>query len=158
MMSAQIIEAIRQEIADAGRQIVDPAELAKWCGGRGILAPHVSAATGCCEQSAVDKLRAGNPHRNTSEAEYARLSKPLTQENFPGNASVWEVHKPDSYIIQKLSKRVDRMDAITVLYEHLFDREPDAAGYQFYKALLGQDTPLSAIVEDMEHNKAQGAV
>ena len=158
MKSTDIIEGVRQEIIEAGLNIIDPRALLEWCGGRGILAPHLSAATGCSEQAAVDKLRAGNPFRNTPADEYAALSKPLTQENFPGNASTWEIHQPDSYIIQKLAERVDEMDAVRVLYEHLFDRSPDAPGYNFYTTLMDGDTPLSVIVEDMERNKANGAV
>lgn len=57
-----------------------------------------------------------------------------------------------------IGQRIAARDPVRVLYFYLFGREPDGPGYNFYTKLLDQGVPLSVIIDDMEINKANGAV
>jgi hypothetical protein len=143
MTLAQLIEAgLKNEIAEAGRTITDPAALQRWMSERGIGRSAMSAATGADYNAVQSKERAGvrGPQATGTDA-YERLSQPLTPEHFPGDAANWNEWKPKDILIERLSAALEMMrhpDAhwIVELYVEHDRRFPDTAGFNVWTGLL----------------------
>lgn len=137
--SEQIIEAVREEIIAAARDLVSPKEMTAWAGERGLLDVHVSAATGASLDGCRAKFRW---HRSSNTAaDITRMSIPLTSENFAGPAANWNDDRPTAYILSKMAEAldnqpdaVDRVIAFDTLYKKVFgeQREIDLAGFGFW--------------------------
>lgn len=154
--SEQIIEAVRQEIRHAARDIVSPKELTAWAGERGLLDVHVSAATGASLDGCKAKFRW---HRSSNTAaDIDEMSIPLTPENFAGPSADWSDDQPTAYILRKTSEALDatRPHPIVVAYRREFGREPDAAGFAFYAGLFDAgDFTVNDMLRDMAQNGDQ---
>jgi len=148
-MIAQLIEAdLKAEITEAGRTITDPRALAKWMSAAGVGRSAMSAATGADFNEVFNKERAGNPYRDTPSDEYARLSLPLTPENYPGRPSDWERFRPDDVLIKRLSSALE--DVVSVMYARFLGRWPDAAGRAHYEGQISGGRPDWEIVREIE--------
>lgn len=142
----QIEQELKNEIKNAGLTITDPRELSAWMSKNKVGRSAMSAATGAEYNSVVAKLRAAV--RDMDETEYAELSKPLSQENYPGKSTNWEDWKPQHLIVSRLVQALE--DTVFVLYAGLLGRWPDEKGRAHYTTQLANDRPLWKIVREIE--------
>lgn len=153
MIAALIDADLKAEISEAGRTITDPKQLAAWMSSHGIGRSAMSAATGADWRAVQDKQRAAV--RDVAPEEYARLSLPLTPENYPGDASRWAEYRPGDIYIERLSAALQ--DTVAVLYADILGRWPDAAGRAHYEGQLAAGRPRWEIVREIElSEEAQG--
>ncbi len=140
LLSERIENEIKEEIAKAGRSLADPKMLVAWMRKNEVGRSAMSAATGANYADVQAKERASV--RNITAEEYARLSKPLTPENYPGKPSSWDTYKPRRKIIEALSKVIDQdardMHWIVALYIEHANRLPDAEGFALWLDLLAK--------------------
>ncbi len=140
MTIAERIEAdLKAEIAEAGRAITDPKALAQWMSDNGIGRSTMSAATGADYQAVTDKQRASV--RDVTREQYARLSRPLTPENFPGDAARWAEWKPHDLLTARLAAALEMMRHphahwIVDLYVEHDGRFPDPEGFGVWTGWL----------------------
>lgn len=147
MRIANLLEQeLKTEIKHAGVTITDPRELAAWMSENDVGRSAMSAATGASYQSVLDKLRAAV--RQTSKSEYAALSKPLSQENYPGKSTEWEDWKPQHLIVDRLAGALQ--DTVFVLYAGLLARWPDKLGRAHYNNQMEEGRPVWEIVREIE--------
>lgn len=147
MNIAHLIEQeLKNEIKHAGVTITDPRELAAWMSENDVGRSAMSAATDASYDSVVSKLRAAV--RQTSKSEYSELSKPLSQENYPGKSTNWEDWKPQHLIVSRLAQALQ--DTVFVLYAGLLNRWPDEAGRTHYNNQLAGGRSVWEIVREIE--------
>lgn len=141
MKASQKIDAeIKAKIKREAETIADPQALYEAARKGDYWWAQISAATGADQFHAREKITIGyKGPENTSPEKYAQYSRPMTAENFPGNAYDWEQASPKGQIIDKLDEKIEdlgEMHWIVGMYLEHAGRFPDPEGFQLWINLL----------------------
>lgn len=132
-------EQVFADLRNAGKKLTNPHALTAWMIANKLGPNAMSAATGASTDDCSDKYRAGGRDNMIGTPVYERLSRPLTQGNFPGTRSVWEHDAPVDYIQRKLiadyealPTSVETLARFDNLYRKVLNREIDLEGFGFW--------------------------